>query len=70
MKIIEKDFNVTTGEETFTERDETAAETKERVDRVKEVAALQAAAETRAIEKAALLARLQITDDEAKLLLS
>jgi hypothetical protein len=70
MKIIEKEFNAITGEETITERDETAAETKERLDREKEIAAAQAAAETKATEKAALLAKLGITDDEAKLLLS
>jgi len=70
MKIIEKDFNVITGEETITERDETAAETKARLDHQKEIAAKQAEAEKKAIEKAALLAKLGITDDEAKLLLS
>lgn len=70
MKIIEKEFNAITGEETVTERDETAAETKERLDRAKEIAAAQTTAETKAEEKAALLAKLGITDDEAKLLLS
>jgi hypothetical protein len=70
MKIIEKNFNVITGEETITERDETAAETKERLDRAKALAAAQAEAETKASEKAALLAKLGITADEAALLLS
>jgi hypothetical protein len=70
MKIIEKDFNALTGEETITERDETAAETKLRLDRAKELAAAQAAAEARATQKAALLDRLGITEDEAKLLLA
>jgi hypothetical protein len=69
MKIIEKDFNVQTGKETITERDETAAETKSRLDLAKEIAAAQAKAEANAIAKAALLARLGITADEAKLLL-
>jgi hypothetical protein len=70
MKIIQKDFNVQTGKETITERDETAAETKERLDHAKAVAAAQAEAEANATAKASLLARLGITADEAKLLLS
>ena len=70
MKITEKTFNTVTGEETITERDETAAETKLRLDRAKEVAAEQAEAEARATQKAALLDRLGITEDEAKLLLA
>ena len=70
MKIIEKEFNVITSQETITERDETAAETKARLDHAKEVAAQEAAAAAKATEKAALLAKLGITDDEAKLLLS
>jgi len=70
MKILEKQFNVTTGEETITERDETAAETKARLERAKERAAEQANAEANATQKAALLARLGITADEATLLLS
>jgi hypothetical protein len=69
MKITEKDFNVQTSEETFTERDETAAETKERLDNAKAISAAQAEAEAAATAKAALLARLGITADEAKLLL-
>jgi hypothetical protein len=69
MKIIEKEVNAKTGIETITERDETAAETKQRLDRDKEVAAAQAEAEAAATSKAALLARLGITADEAKLLL-
>jgi hypothetical protein len=69
MKITEKTLDLVTGIETITERDETAAETKERLDRAKEVAAAQAEAEAKATEKAALLAKLGITADEAKLLL-
>jgi hypothetical protein len=38
MKIVEKEFNVITGETTITERDETAAEKKSREARAKEVA--------------------------------
>ena len=70
MKIIEKEFNVQTGEETITERDETASEKKAREAREKEVAALEAEAEAKATAKAALLAQLGITEEQAKLLLS
>ena len=70
MKIIEKEFNAATGEETITERDETAAETKARLDFVKAQADAKAQADIKAAEKAALLAKLGITDAEAKLLLS
>jgi hypothetical protein len=70
MKITEKEFNVITGEETITERDETPAETKARLDYAKEIAIKQAEAEAKAAQKAALLDRLGITEDEAKLLLA
>jgi len=69
MKIIEKEVNVQTGIETITERDETAAETKERLDADKARVAAQVIAEAAATQKAALLARLGITADEAKLLI-
>ena len=70
MKIIEKEFNATTGEETITERDETAAETKWRLEIEKEKAAAVAEAETKAIQKAAVLAKLGLTADEVAALLS
>jgi hypothetical protein len=70
MKITEKDFNAITGEETITERDETAAETKARLDYEKQIAEAQTATETKTNEKAALLSKLGITEDEARLLLS
>jgi hypothetical protein len=69
MKLIERTHNVETGQIVDVERDETAAETKARLDRAKETAAQQAEAEANATAKAALLARLGITADEAKLLL-
>ena len=69
MKITEKEFNIQTGKETVTERDETAAETKARLDWAKKAAERQAATEAAATQKAALLARLGITADEAKLLI-
>jgi hypothetical protein len=70
MKIIEKEFNAITGEETITERDETAHETKTRLDRVAEIAKLQAEAEARATARAAILDRLGLTAEEAAILLS
>lgn len=69
MKIIEKEFNVQTGIETINERNETAAETKARLAKIAEYEALQAEAEVKAAQKAALLAKLGITEDEARLLL-
>jgi hypothetical protein len=69
IKIIEKTLDLTTGEETIIERDETAAETKARLDYAQEVEAEQAEAQAKATEKAALLAKLGITEEEAALLL-
>ena len=70
MKITEKEFNALTGEETITERDETAAEKKAREALQKEIADQRAEAEAQATAKAALLDRLGITAEEAALLLS
>jgi ribosome-associated toxin RatA of RatAB toxin-antitoxin module len=70
VKIIEKEFNVITGQETISERDETAAEIKERLKYEEEMAITKELSQTNATKKAALLAKLGITDDEAKLLLS
>jgi hypothetical protein len=69
MKIKEKTFDIQTGEETITERDETAAETKARLDNAKEIAARKAEEEAKATAKQAILDRLGLTADEAKLLL-
>jgi hypothetical protein len=69
MKITEKEFNVETGEETITERDETAAEKKEREAYAALISEKQAEAEAKATQKAALLDRLGITEAEARLLL-
>jgi hypothetical protein len=69
MKITEKEVNALTGEETITERDETAAETKARLDHAKEIAAKQAEAEAKASAKSAILERLGLTADEAAILL-
>jgi DNA-binding protein H-NS len=70
MKIIEKEFNIQTGEETITEREETAAEAKARKASEAEAIAAQAEAEAKATAKAELLAKLGITAEEAALLLS
>ena len=70
MKITEKDFNIQTGEETLTERDETAQEILEREAFELEVEQQQAEAEAKATARAALLEKLGITSDEAALLLS
>jgi hypothetical protein len=69
MKITEKEFNVQTGEETITERDETAEEAKARLDRVAEIAALQSEAQEKATARAAILDRLGLTEEEAAILL-
>jgi hypothetical protein len=69
MKIIEKEFNAITGEEIITEREETAAETKARLERAKELAAAQVEAEAKAAARQVVLEKLGLTADEAKLLL-
>jgi len=69
MKITERTHNVETGETVDVERDETAAETKARLDAAKALAAQSAITDATATRKAALLARLGITADEAKLLI-
>ena len=69
MKIIEKDFNIQTGEETITERDETAAEKKAREKREAEFAAIKAQAQANATAKTAIADRLGLTADELQVLL-
>ena len=69
MKITEKEFNVLTGEETIIERDETAEETKARLERAKELAAAKAEAEAKATARQIILDKLGLTADQAKLLL-
>ena len=69
MKITEKDFNVQTGKETITERDETTAEKKERERAKAEIIAIKAEAEAKATAKQAIADRLGLTADELKLLI-
>ena len=70
MKLTEKLVDAITGEETIIERDETAQETAEREAFEAKIAELKTEAEERATAKAALLAQLGITEEQAKLLLS
>jgi len=69
MKIIEKEFNVITGKETITERDETPAETQARLQHEAEIAQRQADAQAKATARQAILDRLGLTAEEAQLLL-
>ena len=69
MKITEKEFNVQTGEEIITERDETTIEKKLRETRQKEMATLQAEAEAKAAARQAIAERLGLTADELQVLL-
>jgi hypothetical protein len=68
MKIIEKEFNAITGEETITEREETNAETKARLERAKAIADAQAEAEAKAAARQAIFDRLGLTAEEAAVL--
>ena len=69
MKIIEKEFNALTGEETIIEREETAQEKAEREAAEARFAVAQAEAEAKEAARQAVLDRLGLTADEAKLLL-
>jgi hypothetical protein len=70
MTIIEKTFDITTGEETITERDETVAEIAYREKFEAKVAQDKAEAEAKAAQKQQILDQLGITAEQAKLLLS
>lgn len=70
MKIIERTHEIETGEIVDVERDETAADTKARLDHAKEIAAIQAEAETKAAARQAIFDRLGVTAEEAAILLS
>jgi len=66
MKIMEETFDVATGETVRKERMATQFE----IDEMEATNLKEQELATKAAEKAALLAKLGITDDEAKLLLS
>lgn len=65
MKITEKIFNVETGEETFIEREETAAEIEFRLNQEKILSQRQ----NQIAARQAILDRLGLTEEEARLLL-
>jgi len=69
MKITEKIFNLETGEEAIIERDETKEETKARLDAEKAAKAYAEAKAEAEANKAAILARLGLTEDELKTIL-
>lgn len=69
MKITEKIYDVNTGEETIVERDETAAEKKNREKLEAEVAKEIAEAEAKAAARQAIADRLGLTADELQVLL-
>lgn len=68
MKITQKEFNIQTGEETITERDETTAEKKAREKLESDYAKAQADAEAKVIQRQVIADRLGLTADELKLL--
>jgi FMN-dependent NADH-azoreductase len=70
MKTTEKEFNATTGETTITEREMTAEELAEFNAEITAEAARQEAEAQKAADKTALLTKLGISEQEAKLLLS
>ena len=69
MKIIEKEFNVITGEETITERERTPDEIEARAKRDAELAQAKAEADAKATARQAILDRLGLSAEEAQLLL-
>ena len=69
MKITEKIFDITTNEETITERDETAAEKKLREKLLADFAKEQSELEAKETAKAAILDRIGLTADELKTIL-
>ena len=66
---IDKVYDCVTGETTITERDETPQEREERLEIEAELAKKQAEAAAKAAQRQALLDKLGITEDEARLLL-
>ena len=69
MKIKETTFDIQTGEETITERDETAAEKKAREKFEADIAKEQVEAQAKATAKQAIADRLGLTADELAVLL-
>ena len=69
MKITVTEINVQTGEEIFYERDETPEEETFRLQLKAKAEAEQAEAATKAAQRQAVLNRLGITEEEARILL-
>ena len=69
MKRTERTHNVETGEIIDVERDETAAEKKQRLEYEKEIAVIQAETQAKEAARQAIADRLGLTADELKLLL-
>lgn len=69
MKIITIEVDALTGVETVIERDETAAETKERIALEKKIALIEAENQSKAIQRQAIADRLGLTADELAILL-
>jgi phosphopantetheinyl transferase (holo-ACP synthase) len=69
MKIIEAIYNCETGEETFVEHELTPEETNKRLEYAKEIETELAELAAKEAARQALLDKLGITADEAKLLL-
>lgn len=70
MIKIEKIVNIKTNEESFVEREETAQEKQEREEIEAELAKKEIEISAKTEQRALLLERLGITEEEAKLLLS
>jgi hypothetical protein len=69
MKITEKHFDIITGEETVIEREMTKDELADRKLWADLIATQQAEATAKAAQRQALLTRLGITEEEARILL-
>jgi hypothetical protein len=69
MKIIEKEYNIETGEETIIERDETADEKKQREKLEADYAKAQSEIQAKATARQAIADRLGLTADELAVLL-
>lgn len=69
MKIIERTYNIETGETVDIEREETAEETKARLDDQKAVQARIDESAQQESKRAAILDRLGLTEDELKTIL-
>jgi hypothetical protein len=69
MKIIEKEFNAITGQETITERAATKQEIEFFAENKAKIEADKAEAKTKEIARAAILERLGLTAEEAALIL-